>query len=947
MDRDEGENEAMWSARWSVSSSAGSLPEAGEEWDEQSLASDEGNVFVAVAEDVKHGEKTFLWALQNLATDGCKTVIAHVHSPAQAIQKIHCNRMKPEKINEYLMSEREKAAKNLDKYALIAKRAIRDLEIDFEKVIIDMDDVAQGLEKLITLHGITKLVMGAAADQHYSKEMREPMSKTALKLMETASPSCKIWFTCNGDLIYTREPNENLLAIYPPPTQSKAATLSVSSISRQLSSIELKNEAPSSEGCTSRSLIESAMSDWDYLFGDWGRIRYGSFSTDDSVSVPAATTLSVDVDDADKQRPVVHSSHESDSVNFLLPACDPDKEEESNLDEDMYDKLKEACTRAELLKEEADDESNKRRKAKTDLLIALERVAESEKSYLHEVNHRKETEKTLVRQRLDIDEMKRRHHSLYDELQDTKKQKLVLEQRITQIVSAANDYVQEITEHFIQESCEESKKHRKVEMDLFAVRQRVKDVENLNRNEKMQRKDMEEKIARQRMEIEETKRQRDELYYELKDVNEQKLLLERADASEETKRRKKAERDMLSALQRVKDLEHMHLHELKRREAVEETLAQQNKKNQETKKELDEIHGKHMTEIKSTIKVYEGKLAESKRFIQEIETKYDKLLHERDTAVAEAEELRQKNKHGSSMTEITLNSDFSVFELQQATQDFDTALKIGTCRFGSVYKGFLQNTTVAVKLLHSLSLKGQSEFHHEVAVLSSMRHPNLMTLIGACPEAFGLVYEFLPNGSLEDRLSRKKGTPPLTWQVRTRIIGEICSALTFIHSHKPHPIVHGDLNLDNILLDANLMPPQEAGPSCTANQLAHLGLRCANLSGRHRPDLTGEVWGVIEPLLKAAFHNSDCRQTSAALSDETHMPSYFVCPIMQEVMADPHIAADGFTYEADAIRKWLDDGHDTSPMTNLKLEHLELTPNRPLRSAILEWRQQQQQQHGG
>lgn len=123
--------------------------------------------------------------------------------------------------------------------------------------------------------------------------------------------------------------------------------------------------------------------------------------------------------------------------------------------------------------------------------------------------------------------MKRRHNTLYDELQDTKKQKLLLEQHISEIKSAAKDYVQEITEYFIQESCEEAKKFQKIKMDLLAMLQRVKDVENLNRNEKMQRKDMEEKIARQRMEIEETKRQRDELYHELKDVKEQKLCLER------------------------------------------------------------------------------------------------------------------------------------------------------------------------------------------------------------------------------------------------------------------------------------------------------------------------------------------------------------------------------------------------------------------------------------
>jgi hypothetical protein len=60
---------------------------------------------------------------------------------------------------------------------------------------------------------------------------------------------------------------------------------------------------------------------------------------------------------------------------------------------------------------------------------------------------------------------------------------------------------------------------------------------------------------------------------------------------------------------------------------------------------------------------------------------------------------------------------------------------------------------------------------------------------------------------------------------------------------------------------------------------------------------------------------------------------------LQEVMDDPQIAADGFTYEAEAIRGWLKSGHNTSPMTNLKLEHCNLLPNHALHQAILEWRQ--------
>lgn len=110
-------------------------------------------------------------------------------------------------------------------------------------------------------------------------------------------------------------------------------------------------------------------------------------------------------------------------------------------------------------------------------------------------------------------------------------------------------------------------------------------------------------------------------------------------------------------------------------------------------------------------------------------------------------------------------------------------------------------------------------FPGQVIILSKVRHPNLVTLIGTCSEASGLVYEFLPNGSLEDRLACANKTPPLAWQVRTRIIGEICAALIFLHSNKPHPVIHGDLKPANILLDANLVSKLcDFGISCLLNK---------------------------------------------------------------------------------------------------------------------------------
>lgn len=91
----------------------------------------------------------------------------------------------------------------------------------------------------------------------------------------------------------------------------------------------------------------------------------------------------------------------------------------------------------------------------------------------------------------------------------------------------------------------------------------------------------------------------------------------------------------------------------------------------------------------------------------------------------------------------------------------------------------------------------------QVEVLCTIRHPNMVLLLGACPEYGCLVYEYMDNGSLEDRLFCRNGTPALPWQLRFRIAAEIGTGLLFLHQTKPEPLVHRDLKPGNILLDRN------------------------------------------------------------------------------------------------------------------------------------------------
>ncbi|KAG6507124.1 hypothetical protein ZIOFF_032465 [Zingiber officinale] len=146
---------------------------------------------------------------------------------------------------------------------------------------------------------------------------------------------------------------------------------------------------------------------------------------------------------------------------------------------------------------------------------------------------------------------------------------------------------------------------------------------------------------------------------------------------------------------------------------------------------------------------------------------------------------------------------YKIEEIEEATEYFAADKKVGEGGYGPVYKCYLDHTPVAVKVLRPDAAQGRSQFQHEVEILSCIRHPNMVLLLGACPEYGCLVYEYMANGSLEDRLFRRGTTPPIPWQYRFRIAAEIATCLLFLHQTKPEPLVHRDLKPANILLDQN------------------------------------------------------------------------------------------------------------------------------------------------
>ncbi|GJM87403.1 hypothetical protein PR202_ga03353 [Eleusine coracana subsp. coracana] len=139
----------------------------------------------------------------------------------------------------------------------------------------------------------------------------------------------------------------------------------------------------------------------------------------------------------------------------------------------------------------------------------------------------------------------------------------------------------------------------------------------------------------------------------------------------------------------------------------------------------------------------------------------------------------------------------------------------------------------------------------------------------------------------------------------------------------------------------HVVDPRACWPIHRAREVALIGLKCCGYHHhyRRRPSLLLELLQEAMTVLEGAISAAPGRSPSVMSDGEAATPSYFLCPILKEVMRDPQIAGDGFSYEAEAIKEWLHSGHDTSPMTNLKLLTRDLTPNYALRSAIHQWRQ--------
>ncbi|GLT76077.1 hypothetical protein SLA2020_477580 [Shorea laevis] len=149
---------------------------------------------------------------------------------------------------------------------------------------------------------------------------------------------------------------------------------------------------------------------------------------------------------------------------------------------------------------------------------------------------------------------------------------------------------------------------------------------------------------------------------------------------------------------------------------------------------------------------------------------------------------------------------FSFEELKKYTNNFSEINYIGSGGYGKVYRGTLPNgELIAIKRTQQGSKQGALEFKTEIELLSRVHHKNVVGLLGFCFERHEqtLIYEYVPNGSLNETLSGKSGIR-VDWTKRLKISLDAARGLTYLHELANPPIIHRDIKSANILLDQHL-----------------------------------------------------------------------------------------------------------------------------------------------
>ncbi|KAK4435525.1 G-type lectin S-receptor-like serine/threonine-protein kinase [Sesamum alatum] len=244
----------------------------------------------------------------------------------------------------------------------------------------------------------------------------------------------------------------------------------------------------------------------------------------------------------------------------------------------------------------------------------------------------------------------------------------------------------------------------------------------------------------------------------------------------------------------------------------------------------------------------------------------------------ETYELEAKNQHDLRL--------FTYASIQSATNNFSSDYKLGQGGFGPVYKGKTsEGQDIAVKLLSRQSGQGLVEFKTELILISKLQHVNLVKLLGFCIHGDDkmIIYDYMPNKSLDFFLFRPSNREQLNWQQRFNIIEGIAQGLLYLHKYSRLKIIHRDLKPSNILLDKDMNPKisdfglarifkQNASEANTNRRVGTYGYMAPEYAMQGIFSVKSDVYSFGVIILEIAWElwNKDC---ALEIMDPTLRPS--------------------------------------------------------------------------